>query len=809
MMMALESGGARRCQRRRVAGICLLGAATLAAWAVGALAAEAQQVPDAARVVSEAGHPAESAATNAGVVRIRGVVLDASGRAPVAGVRVRVVGGGAGAVTDRDGRFVVEVATPGRATLVFEGLGRRTERREVVLPGAAEAVLEVLLVEQAVALDPLVVTATREAERLSRTAASVGAVAGTEIREERPSHPSQIMGRIPGVLVSVTGGEGHMTAIRQPLTTDPVYLYLEDGIPIRSTGFFNHNALYEINVPQAERIEVVKGPATALYGSDAIGATINVETRPAAAAPGLGLSVESGDHGYLRALASYAVASPRQGVRADLNVTRTDGWRQATGYDRQSLTARWDRELGGSSTIRAVAAFSRIDQETAGSSRLPQDLYEASPTANLTPISFREVTATRLSAAYERPGERSLLSLTTFARSNAMDILPNWSLTFDPVVSRTANRSLGLLARYRRELPALEARLITGVDVDWSPGERFERRIQAVREDGVFTRYEEGDPLYDYDVTFLGVSPYLHAEASPVARLRLTGGLRLDRLGYAYRDRLGELQTGRHRRPASTDVDYTQLSPKAGLTVDLGRGSSAFLAWSRGFRAPSEGQLFRQGPAASTVDLEPVRATNREAGLRGTLGPRVRYELAAYSMVKTNDIVQYQRADDVRETQNAGRSRHSGVELALRVALPADLHLATALAWGRHEYLSWQPTPDVDLSGHEMESAPRTTASARLGWAPGGSDGRRLSLEWTRVGPYWLDAANTERYPGHELLTLGGALPVSQRVALFARVQNLTDARYAESGGWSAVRGRELAPGLPRTLHAGVELRPR
>src|SRR5690606_28139216 len=107
-------------------------------------------------------------------------------------------------------------------------------------------------------------------------------------------HPSEIMDNIPGVWVNVTGGEGHMTAIRQPLTTDPVYLYLEDGVPTRSTGFFNHNALCESNLPQAERVEVVKGPATALYGSDAIGGVINVQTRPAVAAPGIEATLEGG-----------------------------------------------------------------------------------------------------------------------------------------------------------------------------------------------------------------------------------------------------------------------------------------------------------------------------------------------------------------------------------------------------------------------------------------------------------------------------------------------------------------------------------
>ena len=103
-------------------------------------------------------------------------------------------------------------------------------------------------------------------------------------------HPAEIVNRTPGVYVSNFGGEGHMTAIRQPITTKPVYAFLEDGVPIRSTGFFNHNALYEINIPQADRLEVIKGPGTAIYGSDAIGGVVNVFTRdPSPHARGRGL----------------------------------------------------------------------------------------------------------------------------------------------------------------------------------------------------------------------------------------------------------------------------------------------------------------------------------------------------------------------------------------------------------------------------------------------------------------------------------------------------------------------------------------
>lgn len=105
--------------------------------------------------------------------------------------------------------------------------------------------------EEARRLDAVTVTGTREAESLAETPASVGVIGEDDIEFTGPTHPQQILGHIPGVAVGVTNGEGHTTAIRQPFTTSPVYLYLEDGIPVRATGFFNHNALYEVNIPAA------------------------------------------------------------------------------------------------------------------------------------------------------------------------------------------------------------------------------------------------------------------------------------------------------------------------------------------------------------------------------------------------------------------------------------------------------------------------------------------------------------------------------------------------------------------------------
>jgi len=126
-------------------------------------------------------------------------------------------------------------------------------------------------------LETIVVTASGSANTLADTAASVGVISEVEIEEVNPMHAGELMNRIPGVNIVQLGssGSGVMAAIRQPVSTSPVYLYLENGVPTRAAGFFNHNALYEVNMSGANGVEIIKGPGSALYGSDAIGAVVN------------------------------------------------------------------------------------------------------------------------------------------------------------------------------------------------------------------------------------------------------------------------------------------------------------------------------------------------------------------------------------------------------------------------------------------------------------------------------------------------------------------------------------------------------
>ncbi len=450
---------------------------------------------------------------------------------------------------------------------------------------------------------------------------------------------------------------------------------------------------------------------------------------------------------------------------------------------------------------------SRIDQETAGSSSLLADDYLHRPTDNYTPISFREVRTLRLSSAYERAGERSLVSVTPYLRWNEMRTLPNWSLTFDPAVTESGHRSAGLLVRTRHDVAPLRSRVIAGFDADFSPGYRQEDRVVATRQGEVFTSYQMADRLYEYDVTFRGISPYVQLESAPLDRVRLTAGLRYDLLRYSYRSALDELQTGRHRRPTDTDVSFSHLSPKLGVTWEIDRAANLYANYARGFRAPSEGQLFRQGQAASSVDLRPVVADSREIGARGELLGRLGYTASLYSMVVHDDVLTFILPDGTRESQNAGETSHRGLEVGLGAAFTRSFRGDLSYTLARHRYEEWRPNAAVDFGGNEMESAPREMWNVRANWTPSLLRDGSLALEWNRIGAYWMDADNSHRYPGHELWNARATVPVSRRLQALLRLNNITDRRYAENASYTVARGEEFAPGMPRTFSAALQYR--
>lgn len=672
--------------------------------------------------------------------------------------------------------------------------------------------------EDAAILDEVVVSSTREAQKKSEVPATVGQVSGEALRDAKASHPSQIMGRVPGVWVNITGGEGHQTAIRQPLTTNAVYAYLEDGIPVRSTGFFNHNALYEVNMPQSGGIEVTKGPGSALYGSDAIGGVVNILSRRPPSAAEAEVSGELGSFGWKRLLVSGGNAFGENGVRVDLNLTKTDGWRQSTGYTRNSGTLRWDRAVGDDAVLKVLATFSRIDQQTAGSSAVSLADYLNNPTVNYTPISLRKVDAFRLSAAYEKETANTLLSITPYVRDDSMDLLANWSLGYDPTIYNTNNQSFGVLAKYRMDFEPYRTRLIVGVDVDNSPGGRKEDSILRTKVGSVYTSYTLKNRVYDYKVTYQGVSPYVHGEMSPTAALRLTAGLRYDDMGYDFKNNLpaaaiqGTGSIGKwYGQSADTTKHYTHLSPKLGATYVFSDSLNGFVTYNHAFRAPSEGQLFRpssttsavqaQQIAAGNLALKPIKVDSYETGLRGKIAAGISYEASLYRMIKRDDVLtQKDPATNAPISVNGGQTLHRGLELGVSAQVAEALKLDVAFSYAKHSYDSWV-TSSANFTGNEMAMAPRVIGNARLSYTPPCLRGGSLAAEFVSLGSYWMDDANTTKYGGHDLLNLSANYRLDGELELFAKINNLTDRRFAEGTSGTAT----YAPGMPRAFYLGIQ----
>jgi len=660
----------------------------------------------------------------------------------------------------------------------------------------------------------ITVTGTREETLRAETSETVGQIDKQELQATKPAHPSEIMERVPGVHINVTGGEGHMTSIRQPISTKPLYLYLEDGIPTRSTGFFNHNALYEVNVPQASGIEITKGPGTALYGSDAIGGVINVITEAPPLEPELKLSLEAGEFGWRRLLTSAGKSWDDDGLRADINLTHTDGWRDATDYDRGSATIRWDHFLQSGASLKTLLSTSNIDQQTAGSSRLSEDDYNNNPTENYTPISYREVKATRLSTAYEKESHNTLLSLTPFVRNNYMEYMPNWSFSYDPSIKETESNSVGLLAKYRMDFKPLRTRLIFGADIDYTPGSRLEHSIDAVKTGDVYTSFTTAEKIYDYDVTYQAVSPYVHVETSPSENWRFNAGLRYDNLQYDYTNNMadGALVVNpsstrfpvTYNHPVDAKVDFAHFSPKLGAAYTFNDSLNGFASYRHAFRAPSEGQIFRPGSNDASLDLDPVKVDSYEIGLRGNPSKLLNYELSIYYMTKKDDLVTYEDPiTEDRTTVNAGETLHRGVELGLNSQFSKDWKFSLSYAKNKHTFENWIEK-GTDFSGNEIQSAPEEVANTRINYSPSALNGGRAELEWVHLGEYWMDQSNTEKYSGHELINLRLNYFATKTFETFIRLMNVGDKTYATSASFS--RGEStFAPGMPRTLYAGAE----
>ena len=129
-------------------------------------------------------------------------------------------------------------------------------------------------------LDEIVVTAVKHEQSIREVASSISTITAGDLQTISHVHITEALRRVAGVWISRGNGQEHLTAIRSPVLTGAggcgAYLMMQDGISLRAPGFCNVNELFESSSELAERIEVLKGPGAAIYGSNALDGAINV-----------------------------------------------------------------------------------------------------------------------------------------------------------------------------------------------------------------------------------------------------------------------------------------------------------------------------------------------------------------------------------------------------------------------------------------------------------------------------------------------------------------------------------------------------
>lgn len=740
---------------------------------------------------------------------VTGRVLDAGTDEPLVGASVLVPGTTLGTATDRDGRFHLVIDRPvGRLTVSLVGY-----QAQSVAVALGEAVI-VRLVPALVDLQPVVVSAGRDEQARTAAPVAIAALSAAELRAARPDALHEALSRLPGVYVADLGGEQHAMSIRQPISYGALFAYLEDGIPIRPAGLFNHNALVEVNMDGVGRVEVVRGPSSALYGSNAVGGALNFVTPRPATVPEADVSARATPEGYRRADAHASATLGKLGLWAGGYAARQrDGAREHSDFDKLSLTARADYAFSPRTRLVATLTTSHLDADTDGALDSLRFFgpREGGRLASLQTFTRREVSATRLAARLAHVWDaRHATDVALFARHNRVGQIPHYRIRRDPAdpasasgeVNEDAFRSLGLAAQHQVYLPWRDARVVGGLTLDASPASYHARHLDIERDPvtGRFVGYAERDSLLtDYDVDLLGAAAFVQVEASLGPALRLVGSLRYDRIAYDFDNHLppsafSGAPDGRSR--------FGQMSPRLGLTYALTPTRGFYASVSRGFVPPEVGELYR---GVTVPALRPAAFTSYEIGGWGAfLGGRLQLDGALYRMDGTDEIIAVTLPDGSRANRNAGATRHQGVELAATLAAGTGLSLRFGGTAARHTFIRHEAN-GVTLDGREMDLAPRWTATAEAAYEPPFLPDARLAVEWQHVDGYFMDPENTARYGGHDLLSLRASYAL-RGVEAWARLSNLTDARYATVARQTRF-GAEYTPGLPRMLSLGVGYR--
>lgn len=646
--------------------------------------------------------------------------------------------------------------------------------------------------------------------RLLQSPASVALIDGDVIDLVAAAHPSEILNRVAGVWISRGNGQEHLTAIRSPVLTGAgscgAFGVAEDGVPVRGTGFCNVNQLFDLNGEQAGSMEVMRGPGTVLYGSDAQHGVINILSKaPEEQLDRVSLGI--GANEYRRLRAEHSRANGNHGFRLSVNGVRDGGFKRDSGFDQQKLTARHDVGLGDVS-VRTLISLNNLNQETAGYVTGKNAYKDAArQRENPNPEAFRDSQAARVQSRVQWGGANGRQwSLIPYARYTDMSFLMHF-LPGTPL-EENGQKGAGIRGRYQSQVTDAWS-LTSGADLEVT-----DAWLKQTQKEG-FSSFPAGKQ-YDYTVNAAVAAAFTEGMYALSETGSVTLGARYEYLRYTYRNRMRSGNTAedgslcinsfsgaagcRYTRPADTRDQFGNLSIDASLQHQFSPQLSGSVRLARGSRAPQAAELYRLQNGQMDADLDTESIESLEFNLRGE-EEAVAFDISVFAMEKANVI--FQSSD--RLNLSDGETRHYGLEYEVSWNWQNwDLGVSGTIA--KHQYTSDVSEPGtsnlVATAGNDIDTAPRHLHGAILGWNSGGT---RLELQWQYLGRYYTDIENQHEYAGHTLTHLRIYRELGERVRVGLRVNNLGNRDYAERADYSSLGGGDrYFIGEPRSVFADV-----
>ena len=308
--------------------------------------------------------------------------------------------------------------------------------------------------EQA-SLEQMTVTASRIEQPIHTQSSSLSIVSQQEIERVSAVHISELLNRVQGVWITRGNGQEHLTALRSPVLTGAgscgAFYIAEDGVPVRPTGFCNVNQLFDLNTEQAQRIEVLRGPGTALHSSDALHGIINVISEKPSQEGETSIGLEAGPNDYGRVKLSVSDSHGQSGYRINFNGASDGGYHDDSGFDQQKLTLRLDYQGDNWSSQNLISA-NNLNQETAGYI-VGTDAYKDAVLrdTNPNPEAYRDSQALRWQSQISiNTNNDSLIIVTPYARYSEMNFLMHF-LPGQPA-EENGQTSAGVQTTYRKPI---------------------------------------------------------------------------------------------------------------------------------------------------------------------------------------------------------------------------------------------------------------------------------------------------------------------------------------------------------------------